>query len=335
MQVVGIVFVVLGHSFHEYPDGCHGASILVHRMIFSFHMPTFMFGSGFLLALTTFLRNAGSNISYRKFIKNKVKRLLIPYTVLTSVTFLPRAMMSPLADDVVELSWLGFLRGLLYMEYMPVPLFWFVQANFILLVVSFSRIYIAARYRVNEYIGPCILIALFTVLPYFEISNVAFFSIGYAVKNGLFFSCGIAYALSCKKIDAVVPFNRLTFLVVSVALWGILFFITENTVVYPLCQLMGIVMIISIAHIIEYRDIKVIDHLIGANYMIFLLSWYFNVLTQQVLAHVVVLSWYIHTTLSFVSGIYIPYLFYRYLCAYEHLRGIRCVAYLFGQSKGC
>lgn len=65
MQIVGIMFVVLGHSFHEYPDGCHVASILVHRMIFSFHMPMFMFVSGFLLVLTTFLRNADSNISYR------------------------------------------------------------------------------------------------------------------------------------------------------------------------------------------------------------------------------------------------------------------------------
>lgn len=150
----------------------------------------------------------------------------------------------------------------------------------------------------------------------------------------MFFSCGIIYAISFKKIDAVVPFHRLTFLMVSGALWGILFFLTEQTVLYPLCQLAGIVMVISIAHIMEYRDIKVIDHLIGSNYMIFLLSWYFNVLTQQVLAHVLVLPWYIHTVLSIVFGIYIPYLFYRYLCAHQHLRGIRYVACLLGQNIG-
>lgn len=334
MQVIGIILVVFGHSFHEYPDGNHGTSMLIYRMMFSFRMPTFMFVSGFLMAFTTFLRNDVSNLSYKKFVKNKIKRLLIPYAVLTLVTFFPRAIMSPMADDAIEMSWAGLVRGFLYIGYMPVPLFWFIQASFLLLVFSFSIMYVTVRCGVNKYVGVCSLIVLFTMLPFFEISNVALFSIGYAVKYGLFFSCGIIYAISFKKIDTVVPFHRLTFLMVSGALWGILFFLTEQTVLYPLCQLAGIVMVISIAHIMEYRDIKVIDHLIGSNYMIFLLSWYFNVLTQQVLAHVIVLPWYIHTVLSIVFGIYIPYLFYRYLCAHQHLRGIRYVACLLGQNIG-
>lgn len=54
MQVIGIILVVFGHSFHEYPDGNHGTSMLIYRMMFSFRMPTFMFVSGFLMAFTTF-----------------------------------------------------------------------------------------------------------------------------------------------------------------------------------------------------------------------------------------------------------------------------------------
>ncbi|MDE6134813.1 MAG: acyltransferase family protein, partial [Muribaculaceae bacterium] len=55
LQIIGIILVVLGHSCHMYPDGNHGHSTLLYRMLFSFRMPLFMFTSGFLLILTTSL----------------------------------------------------------------------------------------------------------------------------------------------------------------------------------------------------------------------------------------------------------------------------------------
>ena len=49
LQIIGIVLVVLGHSFHEYPDGHHGDTMLMYKMLHSFRMPLFIFVSGFLL----------------------------------------------------------------------------------------------------------------------------------------------------------------------------------------------------------------------------------------------------------------------------------------------
>lgn len=43
MQIIAILLVVIGHSFHEYPDGMNGSSMLAYRMIYSFHMPLFIF----------------------------------------------------------------------------------------------------------------------------------------------------------------------------------------------------------------------------------------------------------------------------------------------------
>lgn len=48
MQVIGIILVVLGHSMHEYPER-HGYGTLLYQLIYSFHMPLFMFVSGFLM----------------------------------------------------------------------------------------------------------------------------------------------------------------------------------------------------------------------------------------------------------------------------------------------
>ncbi len=69
--------------------------------------------------------------------------------------------------------------------------------------------------------------------------------------------------------------------------------------------------------------------------MIFLLSWYFNVLTvsQQVLGHFVRLSWQVHTVLSLLSGIFVPYLFYRYIRSGIPIPLLqRLCAFLLGQS---
>ena len=47
MQTFGILLVVLGHSFYQTKDGN-----VVVEWIYSFHMPLFMFVSGYLLDYT-------------------------------------------------------------------------------------------------------------------------------------------------------------------------------------------------------------------------------------------------------------------------------------------
>lgn len=332
MQVIGIILVVLGHSFHEYPDGHHGTSMLMYRMMFSFRMPTFMFVSGFLMAYTTFLNKSVKIKSVTEFVKSKIQRLLVPYFVLTLVTFVPRAILSNMADDKIDLTIVGLIKAFLYMENMPVPLYWFIQASFLLLVFSFAVISLSDRMGGNRSVCQVGLVVLFVCLPFSGISEVAFFSLGYAVKLGLFFCLGIMYAHWFTVLDKVVAWQSLgVFMLVSLT-WGMLFFLTEHTVLYPLCQMTGICMVISLAHILEYRKIRWLDHLIGANYMIFLLSWYFNVLSQQVLAHFVNWPWYVHTSLSMILGIYIPFLIYKGLKYHQDAKWVRIVSYVLGQN---
>ena len=86
------------------------------------------------------------------------------------------------------------------------------------------------------------------------------------------------------------------------------------------------------AKILEHRNYGFLDHLIGANYLIFLLSWYCNVASQQVLSHFVALPWWVYSVLSLVSGIYVPWLGYRYLKTHSHSRWVRVAAFLLGQN---
>ena len=52
LQVIGIILVVFGHSLHESPTPY--TELLVYEMLYSFHMPLFIFVSGFLMYMTSF-----------------------------------------------------------------------------------------------------------------------------------------------------------------------------------------------------------------------------------------------------------------------------------------
>ncbi|MDE6027944.1 MAG: hypothetical protein K2G23_07730 [Muribaculaceae bacterium] len=91
-------------------------------------------------------------------------------------------------------------------------------------------------------------------------------------------------------------------------------------------------MMISLAKILEARHITFLDHLKGANYIIFLLSWYFNVAAQQVLHHYTDLPWWVYSLLSLTFGIYVPWLFYKWMCFHPDNRFSRAMALLLGQS---
>lgn len=330
MQVICIVLVVLGHSFHEYPDGANGKDMLMYRMMHSFRMATFVFVSGFLMAYTVILTNRLPVPS--RFVFSKMRRLLLPYLVLTLVTFVPRALMNGAADDEIELSMYGLYRSVFFGADMVIPFFWFVQASFILLVFSYVFIFFSIRLKINKVVYLSILMLLFIGLPSLEILHTDFFSINMVQELGLFFVIGIIYAYYMPSVNKVVHWDSICLFIMLAMIWSVLFFLAENYWINILCSFFGVAMIISFAQILESRQIKILDHLIGANYMIFLLSWYCNVLFQQCLHHFVLLPWYVYSVLSLISGIYVPYLAYIYMQKRQEKKWSRRIAYLLGQN---
>lgn len=90
-KAICIVLVVVGHYF---PDGAPVWYSTFRDWIYSFHMPLFMFLSGFLYALS------GKGKSYAAFLWKKVKRLLLPY-VLVSVLII---LIKMLGQNVMNLD---------------------------------------------------------------------------------------------------------------------------------------------------------------------------------------------------------------------------------------
>lgn len=330
MQVLGIILVVLGHSMHEYPDGALGSTTNFHMMIYSFHMPVFIFVSGYLMMLGIVRREQG----VWEFTRKKLMRLVLPYVVLTLVTFIPRSLMSSFADDSVEMSWGALINALLYGKSLIIPYLWFLQVCFMLLVSTFILLKLGAKARIRPLTLSCILLLIYlAVLPSPGEEYTDFLSLDRLAGYGIYFFIGIIYNLLQDKIDRIVRWESPLVFLSLVSIWAVTFFLTNYTIYAAICSVAGIAMCMSFAKIMEARDMTFLDHLVGANYMIFLLSWFCNVACQNVLHHFVKMPWWGYGLLSLITGIYLPMLAYRYLMSHPQSRWVRMTALLLGQGK--
>lgn len=119
LQTIGIILVVLGHSGKHIP--------YLSKWIYSFHMPLFMFISGYL-----FNYNIGG---YKAFFIKKTKRLLIPYFVISTVAYIPKYLLGHFAIRPVAFSFKEYLNIFLYPENNPIIFFWFLPTLFFIMLI--------------------------------------------------------------------------------------------------------------------------------------------------------------------------------------------------------
>jgi len=130
LQAFGIILVVLGHALQI--DSAFSNRLLLEGIIYSFHMPLFVFISGYLLKYTSV---SFSSINIRQFIEKRIQRLLIPYIIISSIVFIPKALLSQYAVRPVKLSFASYFHMLLYPDDNVIRFFWFLPTLFIIMIV--------------------------------------------------------------------------------------------------------------------------------------------------------------------------------------------------------
>lgn len=300
LQILGVVLVVLGHSLHEYPID-HGASTLYYTLFQTVRMPLFVFISGFLFNYT---RIKSKKLKpYKEFVSGKAQRLLLPYFVLTCVTFIPRAYLSKYADDVIEPSIENLFKALIFSDNLVIVFFWFLPAIFLMLNIVYWGFKISNGKEKILYI---VLILIALALNYHEeIESITFLSIGKALHLFIFFVLGTVYAAYSSYLERVLS-NYFT-LISAATIWIILFFIpSDSYIVHILCNLSGLCMCLSLSHTFGCKC-KWIMHLEGFTYIIYLLSWYTCIASQQLLHSFTDWPWWVYTIIALLSSIYLPW----------------------------
>lgn len=324
MQTFGIILVVLGHS--TYQLGHAGQTPVVCEWLYTFHMPLFFFISGYLLRYTN--EQNGRQLAdmpvfgKNGFITKKVKRLLVPYVIISSVAFIPKTMMSAIAMRPVELSVWSYVGMLLYPQTNVIAFFWFLPTIFI--IFCFALLAAKTRIKTNDLLLIVVLATINLNTP-----DIGLMGLDTAIYNTIFFAAG--YIFRKQRLDNIVEHHATTITVTTFAISITLMFLPYSGVRFIISGLNGTLMSMALAHLYTAHGLHFLDHLEGASYTIYLLSWFPQVASQQVLIALVPgITWHVTTALAFFSGLYVPLLVYRWVKAHSDRPSCRWMTVVLG-----
>ncbi len=324
LQVFGIILVVAGHSDYQIPDNP------VHRWIYSFHMPLFMFISGYLLRYGLREKSLATTSMYgaKGFIWKKVRRLLIPYVFISSLAFFPKAWMSRFAARPLDVSWDSYLNMLIYPWDNVIIFFWFLPTLFIIFLIVVYSAKLLAKLRITVPWGILLLILvglhLFNPMKGFMLLNI-----GGVINYLLYF--GLGYYCCRNHLEQYFQRNPVVLFAGTFVLSLVLPFLPKFFAQDVLMAINGIAMSICLGHLYVRTDSTFLAHLYGSSYAIYLFSWFPQVAFQQVLMKLTGAPWPVTSALALIGGIYIPWLIYRWILKNKENRAGRVVAYLTGQ----
>lgn len=329
LQSYGIILVVLGHS--TYQLGHSGCTPWVNSWLYQFHMSLFFFISGYLLRYGCERRNCRlTEMKFRGrngFLAGKIRRLLLPYVVLNTVAFLPKSIVSGMALRPVDFSLQGYVHMLLYPADNIIGFMWFLPALFIV----FMLFMVITRIADEKYL-PLIMCALVVVGVAVPFHRVELLCLGTACIYFVFFVFG--YWFRDSRMERVIERHAAAIFTCTFAISVAMVAAPDFRLRFYLCAFNGVVMSIALARIYVDRRCHIIDHLNGASYTIYLLSWFPQVASQQMLMYLVPgIPWPVTTILAIVTGLYVPLAVYRWAGKHMSCRAVRFVAPVIGMTS--
>ncbi len=124
-----IFFVVLVHCSPS-AAARPALQIMLLGIPISFLMPLFVVVSGLLF----YYSNLDKPITFRVLLQNKATRLLLPYWVVSTVAFFPKALLIQYSARTMEFSFSHYWHSLVYPVDNPVLILWFIPVLFILFI---------------------------------------------------------------------------------------------------------------------------------------------------------------------------------------------------------
>lgn len=337
LQAFGILLVAAGHAFPT--DGHDG---LLYRWIYSFHMPLWVFLSGYLLRYTTPAAApgtcplAGIRFGGRGgFLDKKVRRLLVPYLVISTLVFLPKVWLSRWAVKPVELSWEAYAEMLLVPSKNVIVYYWFLPTIFILLTgtVLFAKLLGRFRFGGRVPLWVWLLVALAAAV-FNPLAGVTWLNLGGVVKFAFFFVLGIVYCTRQGDIDRNLQLGApwptigwgATSVFLTVTGYGHL-----NPLFASLTAVCGILFALSLGHACLRAGFRFFAPLDGATYAIFLFSWFPQSALRVLLYDYGHFSPWIGVPLSTLAGMVLPWLVWKGLQYGKRWPAGRAAAGLLGQ----
>jgi len=290
-RIIGILLVVFGHS---YPLTGEIPKVLdtVRNFIYCFHMPLFVFISGYLVSKTGSVQKYGS----KQYIQKRLIKLFVPYLGLSILGFFPKILMSGFINDEVELSFTYFVRTLFVPRENVWGHFWFIPMLFVMAAVSVFYVNLIKSKKLA--IAICILAFALIFIP----STTNWLGIN-DIKNYLFW---YMIGLVMGDTDIITRYKSLAMSIICMACGVLIFIACGNRAYNPVVAVFMLVGIVLLCMHMNLEKVSILNTIGKHSFSIFLLSWPAQVVIEVVGNRILHLPVVINTTMMFCTGILIP-----------------------------
>lgn len=304
LQGWAIFLVVAGHatlrSEIEGTQWYQPVGDVVSDFAYSFHMPLFVFVSGYLFAYT----RIGKGKSYFDLLKSKFIRFGCPFLFFTLVGIVLKNMFGEFMERPTQISFAELANAFLYPADGPLCEFWFLAV--LMWYFFLSPLFTAAT---NSKIGSAVtFIALAALNIWAPVSSTLFCAYN-AQLLAVYFAAGIIvqrYGLFEWKGKS---------LYISAAVAAILYTVSFATRQYTpaiITALCGIWLSVELARVADRHVPKLFSSYRNYTYQIYLLAIYFQVVVRLTYERYLSLEWFYPAFIAGIAaGLYLPVIISR------------------------
>ena len=296
LQAWAILWVVIGHAPLLPVNESQPLYVeILYRFAYSFHMPLFIFVSGYLFYLTRIERP----MPYGNMLLDKLKRLGITYLVFTIIAMVLKNifgehMMRPSTIGINEL-----IHSIIYPGEGPLSELWFIAVIFWMFILKPIWI-LSFKYKYLPILYILILAGLYFYAN--SIEDIELLSISPAMRNAIFFYLG----LYTRKLNVINNGSKSSYIFGSFIASCLIYGFVVSTKCPLLSALSGIGLSISLALILDKHVPKIFSSFRNYTYQIYLMGIFVQIFIKILYKHDIIPSYFAGYILCILVGLYIP-----------------------------
>lgn len=318
LYTFGVILTILGHS---HPNDWTTFPSQPVEFIYSFHMPLFFCISGYLFAKSDSLKRYG----YSKWLSDKSKRLLIPYFVISALSFIPKSLLEN--RNLNDIGSYELLECFFAPRLNVWGHFWFLPVIFIFYLLFGlwkSFLFDKSKHKKSTLIG----MLLVSVILHFLKNDILWLGISDLCEFIVYFVIGIFahQALNVKKTESEkLITGALILTTVSVLMFLKL---RQNAVALFAESIFMLTVCLFLSQLLAEKNFKFVKFVNDNVFTFFIYSWPFQAIAEKML-NVFNPQWFIYTITMFLIGLISPCVIILF---YKKVKFINCAfcSYLLG-----
>ncbi len=297
LQGWAMLWVVIGHAPLDSATGNPPLVQWLYDFAYSFHMPLFVFVSGYLFQLTRISRS----FTYKDMIVEKLIRLGIPYIVFTVIAMVAKIIIPEAAKRQFSFSFTTFAEALINPSDGPLNELWFI-----LMLLCLFALY--PLWRQGGIKGITIAVGCLLLYHLTPIFSPNILSVSSLCRHAIYFSLGVLAARY--RSDALISTRNIVAVLITLAIstlsdwlmpWHIKPF--EMTTALSL-----IITSIGIANLASHFIPQLFFSWRNYTYQIYLMGLFFQIAIKFIYKKGIVANYPLCFVICILAGLYMPVL---------------------------